>query len=300
MIRYPFDPLQVWAIVLAADKKWFEKAAQRTNAFLAAGQYNESSNIWSVAKLAFIDLQHGKCAYCERRFEDKRLGSIEHDLEHFRPKNGAEVWPDAATKPWLTYAFPTGAAFAEGYYWLAYDLLNYAASCKVCNTILKSNYFPIRGARPAIPSAAGPGHSPEALLTEEPLLCYPIGNWDDDPESLITFDATIAVPVETNGHRHERAKVIIDFFELNERELLHRERAQMICLVAPCLKKAAAGEVLTVTEQAVIDKAGSSSLPHSSCVRAHVKLWKTNPLHAEQVHQRCLAYTFNETATAPP
>ena len=300
MIRYPFDALQAWATILATDKKWLEKTTARTKTFLSAGSYNETGNIWSIAKPAFMDLQHNKCAFCERRFENKILGAIEHDLEHFRPKNAVETWPEAGRNPPLTFPFPTGDPFASGYYWLAYDLLNYAATCKVCNSILKASYFPIKGARTALPPAAGPGPRPASLLVEEPLLCYPIGDWDADPETLLTFDATVAIPVVTAGHRYERAQVIIEFFGLNTRELLHRERATMICLVAPILKKLADGAVLTINEQTLLDKVESPSLPHAACVRAHVKLWRIDPAHAERVHQRCIAYVCDETANAPP
>ena len=82
-----------------------------------------------------MELQRHKCVFCERQLGH---GAIEHDLEHFRPKG--------STAPWSPMALPThgvGAGRAEGYWWLSYDLGNYAASCKFCNSTLKSNRFPI-------------------------------------------------------------------------------------------------------------------------------------------------------------
>jgi hypothetical protein len=292
MIRYPFDAFNVWATIFARDPKWRTKAQARTQKFLAKGTYEEKSSIWSDAKPAFIDLQHGKCAFCERQFESKEIGTIEHDLEHFRPKNAVLAWPTADQHPGLSYTFDTGAEFSTGYYWLAYDLLNYAACCKVCNTILKSNYFPIRANRAAIPTL-GNVSGPKDLLVEEPLLCYPIGDWDEDPQSLITFDATVAVPVHIAGKLHDRARIIIDFFQLNEREILHKERARMISVVAPSFKKQASGTALTKAEQRVILYSADPWFPHSSCVRAFAKLWLSDAVRAEQVYEACLAVSLS-------
>lgn len=290
MIRHDFNALELWATILAHDPKWAEKAKNRTTKFISAGKYDEESAIWSMAKPAFIDLQHGKCAFCERKFENKRRGTIEHDLEHFRPKNAVAEWPDASKHPTLAYPFSTGSGNALGYYWLAYDILNYAACCKVCNTILKSNFFPIEGTRAGASAIYGPGQGPISLLSELPLLCYPIGEWDEDPERLITFRSTTAVPAVRHGRRHRRASVIIDFFELNDRDQLHLERAEIIGLFAPVFKKQADGDTLTGPEQMLLSKASSAALPHASCLRAHRELWQVNPAEAHDTYQHCLAY----------
>lgn len=157
-------------------------------------------------------LQLNKCVFCERQFESPLYGTIEFDLEHFRPKSNVPAWPDPRRHSALNYTVAMGDASEQGYFWLAYDPLSYAVSCKVCNSIFKSNYFPIAGAR-------GPVESSVADLTiERPYLCYPLGTQAEDLEALITFKATVAVPTQTAGPDRLRGQIIIDFFGLNARE----------------------------------------------------------------------------------
>ena len=244
MIRYPFNDAQVSADIAQLDTNWQAKANRRTAKLLKSGVYNEKSAIWSRVKPVYMALQHNKCVFCERQLEGGESGRIEHDLEHFRPKSAVEAWPPVQRQA-LIYAHPSGSDFPNGYYWLAYDLHNYAVACKVCNTSYKHMYFPVGGARvqPPEPAAGIPAFS--ALQAEQPLLCYPLGSSDDDPESLITFRATTAVPVHAAGWRKRRAEVMIDFFGLNERDQLHRERARMISLFGVPLQRHQAGAAST-------------------------------------------------------
>jgi len=59
-----------------------------------------------------------------------------------------------------------------GYYLLPYNLENYSSSCKTCNTRYKLDRFPIAG------RYSMKGTDPRSLLTESPLLIYPVGNWN--------------------------------------------------------------------------------------------------------------------------
>lgn len=145
MIRYDYSFEQITAAVHAHDSKWLGKAAERTEKIKAKGKFEESSSIWSDVKSIYIGLQNRKCIFCERQFENAEIGTIEYDLEHFRPKSSVEVWPPERLG--LNYGFGLGTASPNGYFWLAYHLSNYAASCKVCNSPLKSNYFPIAASR---------------------------------------------------------------------------------------------------------------------------------------------------------
>lgn len=61
---------------------------------------------------ALETLFHGKCAYCESRYDVS--GPV--DIEHFRPKGGVEGDPDH-----------------PGYWWLAADWVNLLPSCLDCN-----------------------------------------------------------------------------------------------------------------------------------------------------------------------
>lgn len=290
MIRCAWNEAKALADIAALDANWIQKAATRTAALTAAGRFNETSSIWSTVKEVFMRLQLDKCAFCERQFENPDYGRIEFDLEHFRPKSAVDAWPDAKLHPTLSYAFPTGIAGAGGYYWLAYELSNYAASCKVCNSTFKSSYFPIAGDRCTAPSGD--------LTSEAPYLCYPIGDGDTDPEKLIGFVATTAVPVGKTKAAKLRGRVIIDFFGLNARLQLHRERARMIALFGGALA-ARHDARATPTDLLLLGKLKAANLPHANCLRSFERLWRRDPAQARQTYDACVAYAVSD-GTSPP
>jgi len=260
MIRYNVDAASLRADIAAIDPQWAAKAAKRTAGFVKAGAYAEKSSLWSTVKPVHMRAQMYKCVFCERQFENERYGKIEFDVEHFRPKSSVTTWPSVTAHPKLAYPYATGAASPAGYYWLAYDVENYAASCKACNSALKSNYFPIAGTRGA------PVDDFSALAAEKPFLCYPLGNLDEDPEELVTFVATIATPAAASGHRRRRGEIIIDFFDPNGREQLHHQRAQMISMFGSALAAGDAGTA-SATGRKLVDGMDHPALPHASCVR---------------------------------
>ena len=307
MIRYPFDQTQVEKEIEKIDNKWLKKAAIRTKGFIEKGFFEEKSSIWSSVKPVYMALQHNKCIFCERQFEGVEYGKIEHDLEHFRPKGKVGAWPGSDNEA-QRYDFPTGDKFDAGYYWLAYDLHNYAAACKVCNSTFKKTFFPIGANRVNLPVNEQNKPSPAELASEKPLLCYPLGEIDDDPEDLITFSATTAVPVHTTGDKHERAKVMIDFFGLNVREQLHRERASHICIFGPAFEKQIAG-LASGADLQIIEAITAQHLPHSACLKAFARLWTINVPLAKQIYESCrlvalartpIAPTFADKTQAPP
>src|SRR4051812_42346759 len=118
MIHYLTTRADLEARVKAVKKGWLARAQRRTDAFRAAGDYNESSNIWSEIKDAFLDLQFDKCAYCERKLGGKAYNRKEYDIEHYRPKNAVKKWPTEAVKEarQIVYRFPLGEATTKGYY----------------------------------------------------------------------------------------------------------------------------------------------------------------------------------------
>ena len=224
MIRYPIKVSEIRRLIRDTSGSWFRRANERTETFRRAQEYHESSNIWGEIKSVYMQIQHNKCAYCERQLEDPKHGKIEHDIEHYRPKDSVDVWPSERIidERRLNYDFDTGDGWTEGYYLLAYNNLNYATACKVCNSTLKSNYFPIEGNR-------GPqSDNPRELRSEKPYLIYPVSNIDTDPERLITFEGIIAIPKGRSGHRFRRGRVTIDFFDLNGRGNIRKQRAAII------------------------------------------------------------------------
>lgn len=285
MIRYGFDLAKVNLEIEKLDRKWLQKAKERTEKMVTQGFYEESSAIWSEIKPVYMALQHNKCIFCERQFESAEFGRIEHDLEHFRPKSTVDAWP-VANKPGPRYDFATGERFDSGYYWLAYELTNYAAACKVCNSTFKSAFFPIAANRASLPANTDARLLPAELQSEQPLLCYPLGEFDDSPQDLITFRATTAVPVHDTGHQHRRATVIIDFFNLNGREQLHRERARMIALFGSSFEKRANGNADEI-DQKIIQAVTEPNLPHAACLRTFAKTWETDVPFARQTYAQC-------------
>lgn len=222
MIRIPVDPAALIAAIDEISPKWRSKAETRTKKFRELGKYDEKSAIWSEIKPVFRRLQHQKCAFCERLLAGEPHGAVEHDLEHYRPKGAAKPW----SHPDIPAAWH-GPGRQGGYYWLAYDPANYATACKVCNSSLKADHFPIEGPEGAV------DQTPAELASERPLLPYPLGTIDQDPAEILTFTALVAVPVHADPDRreHRRGAVAVAFFALNAREELLRDRAVVICRI---------------------------------------------------------------------
>ncbi|MDE1164036.1 MAG: hypothetical protein PW845_01335 [Pseudomonas sp.] len=279
MIGYPIEKAALDREIQSLDANWSSKAATRTQALVAQGQYQEASSIWSTVKPAYMKLQCNKCVFCERQFEDQLYGKIEFDLEHFRPKSSVVVWPDPKRHAQLSYTFATGLAAPSGYFWLAYEPFNYAASCKVCNSMLKLNFFPIAADRGASASTL------EQLATEQPYLCYPIGNLDADPETLLTFVGTVAVPAQSEPVAQRRGQVIIDFFDLN-REFLHKDRARMLVLFGSALRAQRQGHADDLDRE-LINRMGNAHNPHTNCLKAFQRLWGSDPDLAQRLFDEC-------------
>jgi hypothetical protein len=295
MIRYEVSSSRLRELIEAEKPGWLDRARQRTESFVQAGKYDETSSIWSEVKAVYMRLQHNKCAYCERRLASEEFGgAIEHDLEHYRPKNTVVAWPTEAiaAERDIRFHFATGDGLDNGYFWLAYEPLNYCTSCKKCNTPLKLNYFPVaaqRGADAVVPEALNE--------VERPFLVFPLGDLDEAPENIITFDGILAIPRKRNGPRWRRAKVTIAFFELNNREELQRERAE--CLVA-------LDNALAILEsdlpddrkqqaQRDIERMQSSRSPHASCVRAACEAYVADRSRMIELFQAARDYLDSES-----
>ena len=109
---------------------------------------------------------------------------------------------------------------------------------------------------------------------------------DEDPEDLITFDATTAIPLGKRGHRKKRGEEIIDFFQLNQRQELHQGRALIITVVGNALTNVAANKAVKTNKQ-TIEAALSDGVPHANCARAFHAVWDKNRNHAKRIHQSC-------------
>ena len=126
-----------------AVKDWIKKAKKRLKTLSSKttheerAKYLSQANFWSEFKPILIKYFGEKCWYSECTLK----GSY-GDVDHFRPKN-------------LSKDVSGDIILEDGYWWLAYDYLNYRLSCEICNRPYgnggKDNFFPIKaGTTPAI------------------------------------------------------------------------------------------------------------------------------------------------------
>lgn len=282
MIRYAVSSEELERLIEEEKRGWLARAAQRTEAFRAAGAYNESKSIWSEVKPVYMRLQgSAKCVFCERKLESVELGTGEQDVEHFRPKGNVRAWTVPEELEDDIDELAEVPEDAPGYYLLPYHILNYAASCKPCNSALKGDQFPIAGVY------RFDVDDPADLAGERPYLIYPIGDLDDDPESLIEFYGISPRAVERQrGYRRNRGLVTIAFFALDDlerRKNLLRERAIIISALFPQLERARNhSDPEKRRESAQIVQAFTSpSAPHTNCARSFERLWAQNRTEAE-------------------
>lgn len=294
MIRYDITLADLEKLVDTAAKTWRQRAAQRKTQLAKLKKYADGGPDWSEVKAIYM-LQQGdcKCIYCERKLEAIEMGLIEQDVEHFRPKSSVSAWtpPTHLQKHNIPVTAPSGKT---GYYLLPHELYNYAASCKPCNSVCKGDRFPISGTYDL------KGSDPVALhKTELPLLIYPLGHWDDDPEDLIGFNGISPFAKKPGGYPMHRALVTIAFFKLDdvdERSNLFLERAQGIIALYQRLKDVD-DQTLTAQErqdaQDDVDLSISSKMPHANCMRNFVQVFKADPARAKQIYED--ARTFRRT-----
>ena len=295
MIRIAVTDAELKEAIEREKPGWLKRAAERTDKLKIAGRYNERSSIWSEIKPAFMTLQARKCAYCERALAGIEAGKGEHDLEHFRPKGKVSEWPVPGGE--LAYAFSTGGQLDNGYYWLTYELTNYVTACGPCNQARKHDYFPIAGQR------ANKDDELNALdERERPLVLFPFGFRDDDPQSFITFHGAIAMPKPgIDEHSRNRARVTIDVFDLNGRDELLTERCAIIGKIWSETDRLenASNERSRKDAKAKIEIAIAPSSPHSSCASAYRELCEAAPDKAWEFNEIAVSYlsSRNESST---
>lgn len=147
-------------------------------------------------KNTLIDVQEGKCCFCESKITHISYG----DVEHYRPKAAWVQDNEALNKP--------------GYYWLSYNWDNLLLSCQMCNQRHKKNLFPVRNTANRALS-----HTDD-ISNEEPLFVHPV---IDDPSTLISFNQEIPVSVDGN----DRGAMTISRLGL-DREALNEQRRSVL------------------------------------------------------------------------
>ncbi|HTQ78470.1 MAG TPA: hypothetical protein VMM92_00625 [Thermoanaerobaculia bacterium] len=296
MIRYAITEEELHRRIGVVAPSWRDRARERTGRFRALGRYDEPSSIWGEIKSVYAELQHKKCAFCERRLPDLTYGSGEHDVDHFRPKADVLVWPTAKiiAERGLAYEFALGSPLPGGYYLLAYHPLNYAIACRTCNSALKSGFFLVAGER------RSEGDHPRDYAAEQPFLIYPIGDLDADPEDLLTFVGVVCVPKHQDGDLFRRALVTIDFFALNGagREDLERSRAEVICnlyiamTVERDLRSSRADRARAAR---VVEYTLSAQSEQTNCARAFHQLYQQDSAAAGLLALRASGYLASQS-----
>ena len=171
--------------------------------------------------------------------------------------------------------FGLGTAADPGYFLLAHHPENYLISCKTCNTALKGNGFPVDGSRDNAMT------SPRRT-TERHFLVYPLGMVDEDPQRLIRFEGVVPVPAARSGHRRRRGQVIINFFQLAERDGLLEERSMTILgLHLALISIDHPDELSRRLARETVDRMTGDASAHANCARSFVSLWSRSRTDAE-------------------
>lgn len=163
-------------------QNWLQKARHHLNALMSLRTHKERAeyfikhSIWSDFKPTLVKICGKKCWYSECLM-DGDYG----DVDHFRPKNRSL---DSSGNVLLE----------DGYWWLAYDYINYRLSCNICNEIGKKDFFPLK------PGSQPGNHSSTA--NEIPLLLDPCNKHDTE---LVGYDEHgCVIPLTNDPWEKER------------------------------------------------------------------------------------------------
>lgn len=166
--------------LLDARQKLIELSSQPDHESRVA--YLNGHKIWGDFKQILNDVYGRKCWYSECHQD----GSFE-DVDHFRPKS-------------KSIDLEKNTILADGYWWLAYDYMNYRLSCEICNRKYdgggKWDYFPLKpGTQPA---------SQGNVEEEEYLLLDPCNQHDTE---LIGYnEAGRVIPLSNDPWEMDRVK----------------------------------------------------------------------------------------------
>jgi hypothetical protein len=154
---------------------------------------------WGVLKPWLLALSGGKCWFSEAREVYSH-----YDVEHFRPKKEAKAL-DGATR--------------DGYWWLAFDYMNFRLCGNVGNC-KKGGWFPLK---------QGSLRSTYEAPCEESETCYLLDPIDNGDVLLIAFDEEgKAIPApNTSDWEQKRVQETVKRLKLNEYVPLVEERRKI-------------------------------------------------------------------------
>ncbi len=164
---------------------------------------------WNKADVrgALYAQQGRACAFCGRELPEGDRG----DVEHFRPKGRLSENKEHG-----------------GYWWLAYEFDNYVLSCRICNSSHKGSKFPLRTA-----NAVWVTYETRSRLPREARLLLDPGA--DPMEDLFRIEwqsrlCKVQPAPTVTGVQRKQVQGMIDFFKLNVRHQLVKDRIKMVKL----------------------------------------------------------------------
>ena len=191
-----------WDAWLAESRRLVGELAALDN----AGQIKERNQLiddntghWGKLKPWLLSLSSGKCWFSEVR----ELFS-HYDVEHFRPKKEAKS---------------LDTSVREGYWWLAFDYMNFRACGNVGNR-KKGGWFPLKEGS-LCSTYADPCEESEARYLIDPI--------DDDDVALLAFDEegkVIPMPGISGWEQH-RVNETVKRLKLNEHAPLAEARRKV-------------------------------------------------------------------------
>lgn len=282
MIRHPIGESTLMRLIRAKAPDFFSDARDILSRLPATPTSKDFESLWGEVKPVYMDLQGGKCVYCEMPLE----GRIANDLEHFRPKTRVKHWkpPRSLEQSGIQITSVADRRRGDpGYYYLAYEPLNYAASCKLCNSNLKKNYFPIRGAWKKNATAV------DDTRREDPYLIYPIGDRDVAPEDLIAFEGIVPhAKGRRNSHGYFRAQTTIEIFQLNDRvnrkDLFRARATTMDHLYKNLVLRDRASDQQELDDADFwISSLTDRTSPHSNCMRCFCDVYANDAARAKEL-----------------
>ncbi len=244
-------------------KRWVRYASRKLAALSALTTHTERkdflqrNNSWSDFKPILIRYFGEKCWYSECDL----TGSF-GDVDHFRPKLRSTDEKD-------------NVILGEGYWWLAYDYLNYRLSCEKCNRLFggggKNDCFPLK-----------PRTLPAAPLHKDdiPLLLDPCNPLD---VKLIDCDESGEI-ISLTSDTYEKTRVAISkrvynwkYFNSARRDVRNRckialEQFEILYEFAP--EKIA-------DPLALIKNLTDERTPYSSFAKKYIKNWIESKPYAD-------------------
>ncbi|MGZ4955935.1 MAG: hypothetical protein ACXV8Q_12555 [Methylobacter sp.] len=190
---------QAWLIEsqrLSTELEYLQKAG---DVIARNALFDANSDHWGKLKPWLLALSAGKCWFSEARDIYSHL-----DVEHFRPKKEAKA---------------IDGALRDGYWWLAFDYMNFRACGNVGNR-KKGGWFPLN---------KGSHCSTYDMRCEESEVHYLLDPIDSDDVNLLAFDEegkAIAAP-GVSVWDESRVDETIKRLKLNEHEALTEERKKI-------------------------------------------------------------------------